>query len=93
MFEDDGKETSSDEMNTSREDLTCVWSDEEDDNGNGGLVTRVGVERGREDQAATMRPMSIVSSEEGEVSEYPTTTSHISTLESNPDIHRKHTKV
>ena len=31
MFEDDGKETSSDEMNTSHEDLTCtVWSEEED---------------------------------------------------------------
>ena len=95
MFEDDGKESSSDEMNTSREDLTCVWS-EDDQNGNNdqSLFTR----RQTRDptprhmghvvpgSSPSTRPMSIVSSEEGEVTEYPDTTGHISTLESNPDL-------
>ena len=79
MFEDDDKESSSDELNTSREDLTCAWSEEEAEDGAGQL--------GRPSSTPSIRPMSIVSSgEEGEASEYPT--SHISTLESNPDLGR-----
>ena len=89
MFEDDGKESSSDEMNTSREDLTCVWSeDDDDDNGNeiaGAMFSKRCDDLKSEKDSLSIRPMSIVSSEEGEVSEYPTPTSHISTLESNPE--------
>jgi len=83
MFEDDGKETSSDEMNTSREDLTCVWSDEEEEDDNNGNDPTLFMRRKHlKNQVMDPRPMSIVSSEEGEASEYPET---ISTLESNPD--------
>ena len=83
MFEDDGKETSSDEMNTSREDLTCVWSEEEEART---LFTR----RRKEAAAVTTpgtRPMSIVSSEDcpaSPTSEYNTTTSYYSNMDSNP---------
>ena len=91
MFEDDGKETSSDEMNTSREDLTCVWSEEEEART---LFTRRRKEaavRGRvtRPRAVTTpgtRPMSIVSSEDcpaSPTSEYNTTSYH-SNIDSNP---------
>ena len=89
MFEDDDKESSSDELNTSREDLTCAWSEEEAEDGAGQLIFARGKtgELGRPSSTPSIRPMSIVSSgEEGEASEYPT--SHISTLESNPDLGR-----
>jgi len=92
MFEDDGKETSSDEMNTSREDLTCVWSEEEE--------ARTLFTRRRKEAAAAgrlsrpravttpgTRPMSIVSSEDcpaSPTSEYNTTTSYYSNMDSNP---------
>merc|ERR1719219_2072464 len=91
MFEDDDKESSSDELNTSREDLTCAWSEEEAElEGAGQLVFSRGKtgELGRPSSTPSIRPMSIVSSgEEGEASEYPSS-SHISTLESNPDLGR-----
>ena len=90
MFEDDDKESSSDELNTSREDLTCAWSEEEEElEGARQLVftRRRTEEMTRPSSTPSIRPMSIVSSgEEGEASEYPT--SHISTLESNPDLAR-----
>ena len=89
MFEDDDKESSSDELNTSREDLTCAWSEEEAEDGAGQLIFARGKtgELGRPSSTPSIRPMSIVSSgEEGEASEYPT--SHVSTLESNPDLGR-----
>ena len=89
MFEDDDKESSSDELNTSREDLTCAWSEEEGEGAAGLIFTRGKTgELTRPSSTPSIRPMSIVSSgeEEGEASEYPT--SHISTLESNPDLGR-----
>ena len=70
MFEDDGKETSSDEMNTSHEDLTCtVWSEDEDNaNLEAAEVTRVFTRHRRPAAAAAaaavsadQRPMSLVS--------------------------------
>ena len=78
MFEDDGKETSSEELNTSREELTCVWSEEEDARS---LFTRrrearVAVSRPRAMSTPGTRPMSIVSSEDcpaSPTSECPTT--------------------
>ena len=86
MFEDDGKETSSDEMNTSREDLTCVWSEEEEDDNNGNDPTMFMRRKDLNTQLMDPRPMSIASSEEGEASEYPET---ISTLESNQECAMK----
>ena len=89
MFEDDDKESSSDELNTSREDLTCAWSEEEEEAGQLLFSRRRTEEGARPSSTPSIRPMSIVSSgEEGEASEYPT--SHISTLESNPDLARLH---
>ena len=95
MFEDDGKETSSDEMNTSHEDLTCtVWSEDEDNaNNEAAEVTRVFTRHRRPAAAAVSadpRPMSLVSVSPTSASSPPaspasecrTTTSLLSTLDS-----------
>ena len=103
MFEDDGKETSSDEMNTSHEDLTCtVWSEDEDNaNTEAAEVTRVFTRHRRPAAAATAavsadpRPMSLVSVSPASAcsppaspaSECRTTTSLLSTLDSADSRH------
>ena len=103
MFEDDGKETSSDEMNTSHEDLTCtVWSEDEDNANNepAAEVTRVFTRHRRPAAAAAAvsadpRPMSLVSVSPASAcsppaspaSECRTTTSLLSTLDSADSRH------
>merc|ERR1712142_394288 len=84
-FEDDGKESSSEAIESSQEDLSQVWSEDEDHYvlRRRSLLRRP-IRAKNRNSLMSMRSISTVSSEEGEASEYPS--SQRSTLESNPDI-------
>jgi len=84
-FEDDGKESSSEAIDSSQEDLSQVWSEDEEHYvlRRRSLLRRPIRGRNR-NSLMSMRSVSIISSEEGEASEYPS--SQRSTLESNPDL-------
>jgi len=84
-FEDDGKESSSEAIESSQEDLSQVWSEDEDHYvlRRRSLLRRP-IRAKNRNSLMSMRSISTVSSEEGEASEYPS--SQRSTLESNPDL-------
>merc|ERR1740137_27078 len=86
-FEDDDKESSSDAINSSQEDLSHVWSEDNDSDRyvlRRRSLARRPVRSKNRNSLLSARSMSIVSSEEGEASEYPS--SQRSTLESNPEL-------
>merc|ERR1711915_181706 len=86
-FEDDDKESSSDGMNSSQENLTHIWSDDDDSDRmilRRQSMIRRPVRTRKGNSMLSTRSMSIVSSEEGEASEYPS--SQRSTIESNLEI-------
>jgi len=88
-FEDDGKASSSEAIDSSQEDLSHAWS--EDDDCDHYVLRRRSLARRpirtkNRNSIMSMRSVSTVSSEEGEASEYPCSTSQRSTLESNPDL-------
>jgi len=89
-FEDDGKESSSEAIESSQEDLSQVWSEDEDHYvlRRRSLLRRP-IRAKNRNSLMSMRSVSTVSSEEGEASEYPS--SQRSTLESNPDLQKQMT--
>jgi len=87
-FEDDGKESSSEAIESSQEDLSQVWSEDEDHYvlRRRSLLRRP-IRAKNRNSLMSVRSISTVSSEEGEASEYPS--SQRSTLESNPDLQKQ----
>ena len=91
-FEDDGKASSSEEIDSSREDLSHAWSEDDSDHyvlRRRSLARRPIRSKNRASVMSIRSAETVSSGEEGEATEYPASSSQRSTLESRPEIHPK----
>jgi len=88
-FEEDGKESSTETIDSDQEDVTQAWSDEDSDHYvlRRRSIARRPIRLKNRNSILSLQSVSTLSSEEGEASEYPS--SQRSTLESNPEILRE----
>ena len=90
-FEDDGKASSSEAIDSSREDLSHAWSEEEDSDHyvlRRRSLARRPIQSKNRASVMSIRSAETVTSgeEEGEATEYPASSSQRSTLESRPEM-------
>merc|ERR1712038_1559940 len=91
-FEDDGKASSSEEIDSSREDLSHAWSEDDSDHyvlRRRSLARRPIRSKNRASVMSIRSAETVSSGEEGEATEYPASSSQRSPLESRPEIHPK----
>ena len=91
-FEDDGKASSSEAIDSSREDLSQAWSEDDSDHYvlRRRSLARRPIRAKNRQSVMSIRSVEMVSSgEEGEASEYPASSSQRSTLENRPEIRGK----
>jgi len=88
-FEDDGKASSSEAIDSSREDLSHAWSEDDSDHyvlRRRSLARRPIRSKNRASVMSIRSAETVSSGEEGEATEYPASSSQRSTLESRPDM-------